>query len=225
MNNGNGNGKLTHVVREQRQITACAMDIIKTVKAKRGRPLQPRDRMALKLLTPRNSALLLRGNERNLGCRQVTFDIVTDDVGKGVHRLVPTGVFVYNPGKGWWSDKYGTGQFLWNLYLREEPDKGMARIMQRLFGFKLNSVFGSRARFDMKDNFRSIEGKIDQGLNLYIQREEGRVETTLRHMVKAEAIYSARSLGLEPTDPNSGQVLLLFGKDKRYGISFMIERF
>lgn len=224
MDNSNNQKELIRVVRDQRQITACAVEIINAVKKKRGKPLQPRDRMALKLLTPKNSALLVRGKEKNLGCRQVTFDIITDDIGRGVHRLTPTGVHVLNPAKGWWSDNYGMGQFLWNLLLKEEVSAGMARILERLFKFKLKGILGDKANLSVSQKHRRIAGNIDKNLKLYIQRDEGQVETTLRRLIKAEALYSPKEIGLTFDKPGPGRVVLLFGKNKRYGVSFAIEK-
>ena len=177
------------IIRNQRQITACALEVIDQVKKRRGKPLQPRDRMALKLLTPKNSALILKNGVRNLGCRQVTFDILTDDLGRGAHRLKPSGLHVLNGDKGWWSDNYGTGQFLWNLLLKEEPKDGIARVLQRLFKFKLTGLFGPKANLAVRNNHRTIAMDLDSQLKLWIQRDEGLVETTLRRMVKAQAVY------------------------------------
>lgn len=186
--------------------------------------MQPRDRMALKLLTPKNSALIIKNGVRNLGCRQITFDILTDDIGRGSHRLTPSGVHVLNPEKGWWSDHYGSGQFLWNLLLKEEPKEGMARVLQRLFKFKLSGFLGPKANLDVRNNHRTIAMDIDSQLKLYIQRDEGLVETTLRRMIKAQAVYLPHELGLTFPDTDVGRVVLLFGKDKRFGISFNIEK-
>ena len=219
--NENDSAKL---IADQRLITACALDIIKAVKQRRGKPLQPRDRMALKLLTPRNSALVVAGGVRNLGCRQVTFDILTDDLGRGSHRLTPAGVHVLNAETGWWSDRYGGPQFLWNLYLKEDPEKGMARILERLFKFKLSGLFGPKADLSVTEHCKTIAGNIDRGLKLYIQREEGTIETSLRRLTKAGAIYSPTDLGLIMPHNDKGYVALLFGKNRRYAITFSIER-
>lgn len=220
----NQNNNLPQLVRDQRLITSCALDVIKAVNNRRGKPLQPRDRMALKLLTPKNSALLVKNGVRNLGCRQVSFDILTDDFRIGQHRLTPTGVHVLNPEKGWWSDRYGTGQFLWNLYLKEDVKDGMSRILQRLFKFKMQGVFGPKAAIHVKDHTRTISGNIDSGLKLFIKREEGTAETTLRRMMKAGAVHSPRDLGLNIGAGDKGYLVLLFGKDNRFGVSFMIEK-
>ncbi|MEW6262907.1 MAG: hypothetical protein AB1641_07495 [Thermodesulfobacteriota bacterium] len=212
------------IVKDQGQITATVLEIIEKVKKKRGRPLQPRDRMALKLLTPQNSALIVRGAEKNLGCRQICFDLLTDDLGLGCHCLKPSGLHVFNPDRGWWSDDYGPGQFLWNLYLKENAKDGLARILKRLFGFKLDGFFGPKADLAVKDNFRTIAGLVDQGLKLYIEREEGMVETTLRRLRKANGLHSPADLGLKFKDPSYGRLVLLFGQGNRFGISFQIEK-
>jgi len=186
--------------------------------------LQSRDRMALKLLTPKNSALLSKNGVRHLACSQVTFDILTDDLGLGAHRLVPSGVHVLNPETGWWSDNYGVGQFLWNLRLKEEPQSGMTRIIEHLFQFKLSGLFGPKARFFLKDNFKRMTAEIDRSLKLYIQRDEGTVETSLRNMNKAKAIFSPKDIGLILEPQEFGHIVLLFGKDQRFGISFQVEK-
>jgi hypothetical protein len=213
-----------NLIQDQREITSTAIQVIQAVRKNRGRPLQPRDRMALKLLTPRNSALIVKDGCRHLACRQVSFDIVTDDLGKGVHRLTPSGVHVLNPEKGWWSDEYGQGRFLWNLYLKEGPATGIARVLERLFKFQMKGWFGPHARIQAKDQARTITGEVDQNLRLFIRREEGSVETTLRRMVKAKAIHSPRDLGLKLNHAGRGHVVLLFGQDQRFAVSFTIER-
>jgi hypothetical protein len=215
------------IIRDQREITTCALEIIEAIHKKRGRPLQTRDRMALKLLTPQNAALILKNGQRHLGCHQVSFDIVTDDIGKGSHRLIPVGVHVFNPKKGWWTDQYGAGQFLWNLYLKEDPQEGVRRILERLFKFKMAGVFGPKAKILVNESRqRTIAGDIEQALKLYIQREHGAVETTLRRMVKADAIYLPSDLGITPpaNGRGRGHVCLLFGKNKRYAVSFVVQR-
>ncbi len=212
------------VIREQRVITDCAVEIIRSIHRRRGKPLQPRDRMALKLLTPKNSALLLRNGTKTLGCRQINFEILTDDLGLGAHRLTPTGVHVYNPDKGWWSDHYGLGEFLWNLRLKEDPKEGMARILDHLFKFKMKSLFGATADFQLKERFKTIAANVDRGLKLYVEREDGAVETTLRRMVRAKAMYSPKDLGLPVPDDGLGRTVLIFGKNQHYGISFSIEK-
>ncbi len=224
MEHAHNQRQLTRVIKDQRQITSCAIDVIKGVKKRRGNGLQPRDRMALKLLTPKNSALIIKNGERNLGCRQITFDIVTDDLGRGVHRLVPVGLHVLNTSNGWWSDQYGTGQFLWNLWLKEDPDAGMARILQHLFKFKLKGLFGPKANIHLQNDHKTIAGQIDKGLRLYIQRDAGRVETTLKRLINAKAIHSPADVGLKIDDQTRGYVVLLFGKENRFGVSFGIEK-
>jgi|GEM_PF-3200921 len=216
--------QLARIIRDQKEITACALDIVRAVKKRRGRPLQSRDRMALKLLTPNNSALLLKNGVRHLACSQVTFDILTDDLGLGTHRLVPSGVHVLNPETGWWSDSYGVGRFLWNLRLKEEPHTGMARIIEHLFQFKLPGLFGPKAKFFLKDGFKRMTADLDRTLKLYIQRDEGAVETSLRRMVKAKAIFSPKDLGLTLEPKECGHLVLLFGQGRRFGISFRVEK-
>jgi hypothetical protein len=215
---------MSQLIQDQREITACAIDIIQRVKKRRGRGLQPRDRMALKLLTPRNSALMLKNGARCLGVNQINFDILTDDLRAGAHQLVPTGIHVHNPGRGWWSDQYGIGRFLWNLYLKEDPQEGLSRILDRLFKFKMAGLFGPKARLSVNEQRKVIAAEIDRDLKLYIQREEGSVETTLRRMVKANAIHSPKDVGLNLPEKDGGQVVLLFGKNNRFGISFRVKR-
>ena len=153
MNDSKKNSNPPQIINDQAQITQCAVEIIRSVQQRRNKPLQPRDRMALKLLTPQNSALLLKNGVKNLGCRQISFDITTVDLIQGSHRLVPTGLHVLNQHRRWWSDHYGMGQFLWNLYLKEEAKAGMSRILERLFRFKLKGLFGTNA------NIRSGEAR------------------------------------------------------------------
>jgi len=186
------------IVRDQKLISACAVDIIKKVRQRRGHPLQPRDRMALQLLTPKNSALIVKGSERTLGCHQVSFDIVTDDLGRGVHRLTPTGIHILKPDKVWWNEQYGKGQFLWNLRLKEDPREGNRQ--------------------------STIAADIDLGLKLFILRDQGSIETTLRRMIKAEAIYQPKDIGLKINHNGHGKIVLLFGKNKRFGVSFTVEK-
>jgi hypothetical protein len=213
-----------YIVRDQGLITSCALDIITTVEQTRGLPLQPRDRMALKLLTPRNSALLVRDAEHHLGCRQVSFDILTDDLGLGAHRLIPSGVHVLNKGRAWWNDAYGIGRFLWNLYLGEEPQQGMRRILERLFKFELSGVFGPKANLHVREKNRTIEGELRPDLHLYIHRREGSVETTLRKLVKARALFKPRDLGLRLHRQDQNRIALLFGKSQRYAVTFTMEK-
>lgn len=212
------------IVRDQRLITSCALDIIETVERSRGMPLQPRDRMALKLLTPRNSALLVRDVEQHLGIRQVSFDILTDDLGIGSHRLIPSGIHVLRRDRTWWSDRYGIGRFLWNLYVEEEPEQGMRRILERLFKFELSGVFGPKASLHVLDKNRTIEGELRPDLRLYIHRRDGSVETTLRKLVKARALFKPKDLGLSLRREDQNRIALLFGKSQRYAISFTMER-
>jgi hypothetical protein len=212
------------IVRDQKLITSCALDVIQTVERTRGMPLQPRDRMALKLLTPRNSALLVRDNQKNLGCRQVSFDIHTDDIGLGGHHLVPTGVHVLNRERVWWSDEYGVGRFLWNLYVSEGPKEGIHRVLERLFKFELSGVFGPKANLDVREKVRTIEGNVRPDLRLYIHRQEGTVETSLRKLIRAGAIYRPKDLGLPLQDADKGRIVLLFGKSKRYAVSFTLQK-
>ncbi len=212
------------IVRDQRLITSCALDIIETVERTRGLPLQPRDRMALKLLTPRNSALLVRDDERHLGCRQVSFDILTDDLGLGAHRLIPAGVHVLNRSRTWWSDAYGIGRFLWNLYVGEEADQGMRRILERLFKFELSGVFGAKANLHVLEKSRTIEGELRPDLRLYIHRREGSVETTLRKLIKARALFKPKDIGLRLPPKDEQSIALLFGKTQRYAVTFSMER-
>ncbi|MBU2551608.1 MAG: hypothetical protein KKB20_24570 [Proteobacteria bacterium] len=223
MENTNKNGEMV-LLNDQRQITSCALEVIRSVKKRRGRPLQPRDRMALKLLTPRNSALLLKNGVRNLGCRQVSFEIITDDLGRGAHRLAPTGIHVFRPEEGWWSDRYGQQEFLWNLYHKEGPKEGLARILECLFKFKLSGIFGAKAKLDVLQQNKRIAADIHKSLKLYIQRDTGLVETSLRRLIKAGAIHSATDLGLPLESKDQGQVALLFGRNSRYAVSFRIER-
>lgn len=215
---------MAQLIKDQKEISSCAVDIIRGIKNKTGKSLEPRDRMALQLLTPKNSALVLNNGNRNLGCRQVTFDILTDDIGKGSHRLVPTGIHVKQKQNGWWSDNYGVGQFLWNLQLKEEPKEGVVRILERLFRFKMKGVFGSKADIRLKKNQRTIAANIDERLKLLIQREGGSVETTLRRMIKADALYLPDQIGLTLKDKSRGHLVLLFGKSKRFGVSFSVEK-
>ncbi len=212
------------IVRDQRLITSCALDIISAVERTRGMPLQPRDRMALKLLTPKNSALLVRKKQRHLGCRQVSFDIKTDDLGLGAYQLVPSGVHVLNREGVWWSDKYGIGRFLWNLYVGENPQSGMMRVLERLFKFEISGVFGPRANFSVREKTGTIEGDVRPDLRLYIHRREGSVETSLRKLVKARAIFRPKDLGLQLDGNENGQIALLFGKFKRYAVSFTMQK-
>lgn len=212
------------LIRDQQRITSCALDIITTVEQTRGMPLQPRDRMALKLLTPRNSALLLRQSQQHLGCRQVSFDILTEDLGLGAHQLVPSGVHVLNRAGAWWSDGYGIGRFLWNLYVDETPHTGMRRVLERLFKFEVSGVFGPRANMSVLEKTRTIEGNVRPDLRLYIHRREGTVETSLRRLIKARAIYRPRDLGLRLEGPDNGRIALLFGKTKRYAVSFSMRK-
>lgn len=224
MNGQRQDSEQVRIIQNQGLITACAVDIIKAVRKRRGKPLQPRDRMALKLLTPQNSALVVRDGVRSLGCRQVSFDLITDDLGLGCHRLTPAGVHVFNPDRGWWSDQYGRGQFLWNLRLKEDPQAGIFRILDHLFKMKIKGLFGPKARAVLQDKTVTIAGDIDRNLKLFIQREEGSVETTMRRLVKAEAIFSPKDIGLDLSGRNGGHVVLLFGKDKRFGVSFQVEK-
>ncbi|WP_045222170.1 hypothetical protein [Desulfonatronum thioautotrophicum] len=216
------------LVRDQHLITSCALDIIATVEQTRGIPLQPRDRMALKLLTPRNSALLLQKMRQHLGCRQISFDILTDDLGLGTHQLVPSGVHVLNKAGLWWSDGYGVGRFLWNLYVDESPQTGMSRVLERLFKFEVSGVFGPRANMTVLEKTRTIEGEVRPDLRLYIHRREGTVETSLRKLLKAQAIFRPKDLGLclegSNIDRDNGRIVLLFGKTKRYAVSFTIHK-
>ena len=212
------------VIRDQQVISTAAMDIIKAVNRRRKVPLQPRDRMALKLLTPKNSALVVKQGERNLGCRQISFDLLTEDLGRGSHRLRPAGIHLLKPGAGWFSDQYGRGRFLWNLYLDETPDAGLERILERLFDFKLKGVFGRRARLTVTPDRRAIAGRIDRGLNLYIQRESAAVETSLRRISRAGALHSPREVGLRLKENGDGRLVLIFGKRKRLGVSFTVEK-
>lgn len=213
------------IVRDQQLITACALDIIRTVEQQRGQPLQPRDRMALKLLTPKNSALLVKNQHRHLGCKQVSFEILTDDIGLGAYRLTPKGVHVLNQESGWWSDQYGIGRFLWNLYLKEDPDQGMQRVLENLFKMETAGFLGNlKTQIHVKPKEHTIRGNLRPDLNLYIRRHEGTVETTLRRLHKAKALFKAKELGLESNGPG-GRLVLLFGKNKRYAISFAVERF
>lgn len=212
------------IVRDQRLITSCALDIISAVERTRGLPLQPRDRMALKLLTPKNSALLVREKQRHLGCRQVSFDIKTDDLGLGSYQLVPSGVHVLNREGVWWSDKYGIGRFLWNLYAGEHPQAGMMRILERLFKFEISGVFGPRANFSVREKTGTIEGNVHPDLRLYIHRREGSVETSLRKLIKARAIFRPKDLGLQLGGNENGRIALLFGKSKRYAVSFTMQK-
>ena len=213
------------VVRDQKQISACAVDIIKKVRQRRGKPLQPRDRMALQLLTPKNSALIVKGSERTLGCHQVSFDIVTDDIGRGAHRLTPTGIHILKPEKTWWNEQYGQGQFLWNLRIKEDPREGIKRILEQLFKFKMSGLFGSKASLAVSNRQSTIAADIDRGLKLFILRDQGSIETTLRRMIKAEAIYQPKDIGLRINTNGHGKIVLLFGKNKRFGVSFTVERF
>ncbi len=223
-NNHKQHGHYLSIVRDQQLITSCALDIIATVERTRGLPLQARDRMALKLLTPRNSALLVQDVQQYLGCRQVSFDILTDDLGLGAHQLIPTGVHVLNQDGVWWSDTYGIGRFLWNLYVGENPEKGMLRVLERLFKFDVSGAFGSRANLTVCEKSRTIEGELRSDLRLYIHRREGTVETTLRKLIKSRAIFRPKDLGLCIEGPENGQVVLLFGKSKRYAVSFTMEK-
>ncbi len=212
------------IVRDQRLITSCALDIIAAVERTRGMPLQPRDRMALKLLTPKNSALLVREKQRHLGCRQVSFDIKTDDLGMGSYQLVPSGVHILNREGVWWSDKYGTARFLWNLYIDENPQAGMMRVLERLFKFEISGVFGPRANFSVREKTGTIEGDVRPDLRLYIHRREGSVETSLRKLIKARAIFRPKDLGLQLGGNENGRIALLFGKAKRYAVSFTMQK-
>ncbi|WP_035272382.1 hypothetical protein [Desulfonatronum thiodismutans] len=212
------------IVRDQRLITSCAMDIIAAVERTRGIPLQPRDRMALKLLTPKNSALLVREKQRHLGCRQISFDIKTDDLGLGSHQLVPSGVHVLNREGVWWSDIYGIGRFLWNLYSGENPQAGMMRVLERLFKFEISGLFGPRANFSVREKTGTIEGNVLPDLRLYIHRREGSVETSLRKLIKARAIFRPKDLGLQFDGSENGRIALLFGKSKRYAVSFTMQK-
>ncbi|GAB6057686.1 hypothetical protein [Desulfonatronum parangueonense] len=212
------------IVRDQQLITSCALDVIETVERTRGLPLQPRDRMALKLLTPRNSALLVQQAHYHLGCRQVSFDILTDDLGLGAHRLIPSGVHVLNRNGVWWNDSYGIGRFLWNLYAGENPHDGIFRVLERLFKFEVSGIFGPRANLTVLDKSRTIEGELRPDLRLYIHRREGTVETTLRKLTKARAIYRPHDLGLNLEPQECGRIALLFGKTKRYAVSFTMVK-
>lgn len=213
-----------YIVRDQKLITSCALDIIKTVEQSRGLPLQPRDRMALKLLTPRNAALLVRDVERHLGCRQVSFDILTDDLGLGARRLVPAGVHVLNRNRTWWSDAYGVGRFLWNLYLGESPEQGMRRILERLFKFELSGMFGAKADLRVREKDGTIQGDLRPDLRLYIHRWEGEVRTSLRRLIGARALFKAKDLGLPLASQDRNRLALLFGRTQRYAVSFTMEK-
>ncbi|WP_199221392.1 hypothetical protein [Desulfonatronum sp. SC1] len=180
--------------------------------------------MALKLLTPRNSALLVHDKQRHLGCRQVSFDILTEDIGLGAHHLVPSGIHVLNREGVWWSDTYGIGRFLWNLYVDENPQAGMMRVLERLFKFEVSGVFGPRANFSIREKTGTIEGDVRPDLRLYIHRREGSVETSLRKLIKAQAIFRPKDLGLQLDGNESGRIALLFGKSKRYAVSFTMRK-
>lgn len=202
------------LVRDQRSITATAVEIIEAIRRRRGRPLAPRDRMALKLLTPRNSALVVEGGVRHLGCRQVSFDILTDDR----HRLVPRGVHVFNRGRGWWSDVYGQEQFLWNLYLGESAADGIDRILGRLFGLPVDRA----ARTVGSRPVGAIAGSPEGHLHLLIERERGRVEIPRTTLLRGGSLVRSRDVGLPAEDGEA--VALLFGRERRFGVSFGLRK-
>jgi hypothetical protein len=211
-----------HLVREQSLITSCALDVIQTVAQQRGRPLQPRDRMALKLLTPRNAALMVKGDKKHLGCRQVSFEILTDDPGLGSYRLVPVGVHVLNPKTQWWSDEYGIGRFLWNLYLGEEPVDGMHRILERLFKLPGQDLGPAQTHMEVLGQEHDIQASVRPDLDLYIRRHKGSIETSLRRLHRSGGLRRASELGLDTQ--GQGRLALVFGKSRRYAVSFAVER-
>lgn len=210
------------VVRDQRLITRCALEVIQDIQHQRGRAMQPRDRMALKLLTPRNAALMVKGARRHLGCRQVSFDILTDDPGLGAYRLVPVGLHVRNPETGWWSDDYGIGRFLWNLYLGEPPEDGMQRILERLFGLPQKELGPACTQLAVRQQEHDIQAVVRPDLALYIRRHKGSIETSLRRLHRARGLHRAADLGLDTG--GQGRMALVFGKSRRYAITFSVER-
>ncbi|SEP57613.1 hypothetical protein SAMN05421693_10195 [Ectothiorhodospira magna] len=218
----NSSDNTPSLIRDQRIITACALEVIDTIHIQRGRPLQPRDRMALKLLTPRNAALMMKENRRHLGCRQVSFEILTDDVGLGSYRLLPVGVHVLNPHRGWWHDDYGIRRFLWNLYLGEEPIEGMQRILERLFKVSPKDLRAVSDGLDMKQAAHDIQANVSADLSLYIRRHKGSVETSLRRLNQAKALYRTKDLGIDTGE--DGRMALVFGSNRRYAVSFAVER-
>lgn len=210
------------VVRDQRLITRCALEVIQDIQHQRGQPLQSRDRMALKLLTPRNAALMVKGARRHLGCRQVSFDILTDDPGLGAYRLIPVGLHIRNPETGWWSDDYGIGRFLWNLYLGEPPADGMQRILERLFGIPARDLGPACTQLAIREQEHDIQATVRPDLALYIRRHKGSIETSLRRLRRAQALQRASELGLDTG--GQGRLALVFGKTRRYAITFSVER-
>ncbi|MCG5499490.1 hypothetical protein [Ectothiorhodospira lacustris] len=210
------------LIRDQRIITNCALEVIEGIRIQRGKPLQPRDRMALKLLTPRNAALMMKGNRRHLGCRQVSFEILTDDVGLGAYRLIPVGVHVLNPERGWWNDDYGVRRFLWNLYLGEDPIEGMQRILERLFKVSPQGLRSLSGSLDMQQAEHDIQATVRPDLSLYIRRHKGSVETSLRRLNQAQALYRVKDLGIDAA--GQGRMALVFGSNQRYAVSFAVER-
>ncbi|MBK1674006.1 hypothetical protein CKO35_11940 [Ectothiorhodospira shaposhnikovii] len=210
------------LIKDQRIITSCALEVIDAIRMQRGRPLQPRDRMALKLLTPRNAALMVKENHRHLACRQVSFEILTDDVGMGSYRLIPVGVHVLNPDRGWWNDDYGIRRFLWNLYLGEDPIEGMQRILERLFKVSPQGLRTLSGNLDMQQAEHDIQATVRPDLNLYIRRHKGSVETSLRRLSQAQALYRVKDLGIDTA--GQGRMALVFGSNRRYAVSFAVER-
>ncbi|MCG5514171.1 hypothetical protein [Ectothiorhodospira shaposhnikovii] len=210
------------LIRDQGMITRCALEVIDAIRVQRGRPLQSRDRMALKLLTPRNAALMMKENRRHLACRQVSFEILTDDVGLGAYRLLPVGVHVLNPERGWWNDDYGVRRFLWNLYLGEDPIEGMQRILERLFKVSPQGLRTLSGNLDMHQAEQDIEATVRPDLNLYIRRHKGSVETSLRRLNQAQALHRIKDLGIDTH--GQGRMALVFGSNRRYAVSFAVER-
>lgn len=216
------NGAEKKIIQEQRVITSCALEVIDAFRQQRGKPLQSRDRMALKLLTPKNAALMQKEQRRFLGCRQISFEILTDDLGLGSYRLIPVGVHVYNPERGWWNDDYGVRRFLWNLYLNEEPVDGMQRILERLFKLAPQDLQAQMTCLEVTQAEHDIKANVTQDLSLYIRRHKGSVETSLRRLHKAQGLCQAHTLGIDTQ--GQGRMALVFGKSRRYAVTFAVER-
>ncbi|MFW6323743.1 MAG: hypothetical protein ACOC0U_01645 [Desulfovibrionales bacterium] len=197
----------------------CRNHIFQSVRT-RGKSIAPRDSLNLRLASTRNSAVLrLPGSHGVALCRpQVDFDIIADDNGR-TRWLIPDGIHFQAAGSNSWKTHIYDGlrrQFLWPLFIREEPAKGLKRICKDLF-----RVPGGIVEGGVPVQHRRSFGN----LHMEVRRMTGGgIETSLRHLRSAKSsLYLPREVGLKLSEENGGHIVLVFGSSVRIGISLLVQ--
>ncbi|MFP4516699.1 MAG: hypothetical protein ACLFNV_07880 [Desulfovibrionales bacterium] len=200
-------------------VTWCRKQIFDHLRTK-GKVLSPRDSLNLRLASPKNSAVLRLPESLGIAlCRpQIDFDIIAEDNGRA-RWLIPDGIHVLGPGKRVWTSHDYDGlrrQFLWPLFVRESPPKGLQRISRDLFRITAGVFEGGVP----KEHCRTFGG-----LHMDVRRlVGGGIETSLRHLrAQGSALYLPGEIGLELSGSQYGHVVLVFGKTTCIGISLLIQ--